>query len=114
MITTSLCSLLGIQHPILNASMSETATGRLAAAVSEARSLAAKGVAAAMAMGDAPMPSAPGKTSWAAQLANYKGHSAMGASVVHRLATNMPLALSAGVSGSSGSVGVRVGLKGEF
>ncbi|MNK47884.1 Adhesin YadA precursor [compost metagenome] len=85
-----------------------------AAAVSEARSFAAKGVAAAMAMGDAPMPSAPGKTSWAAQLANYKGHSAMGASVVHRLATDMPLALSAGVSGSSGSVGVRVGLKGEF
>lgn len=85
-----------------------------AAAVSEARSFAAKGVAAAMAMGDAPMPSAPGRTSWAAQLANYKGHSAMGASVVHRLATDMPLALSAGVSGASGSVGVRVGLKGEF
>ncbi len=36
MITTSLCNLLGIQHPILNASMSDTATGRLAAAVSEA------------------------------------------------------------------------------
>jgi len=36
MITTSLCNLLDIQHPILNASMSETATGRLAAAVSEA------------------------------------------------------------------------------
>lgn len=36
MITTPLCSLLGIQHPILNASMSETANGRLAAAVSAA------------------------------------------------------------------------------
>jgi nitronate monooxygenase len=36
MITTPLCSLLGIQYPILNASMSDTATGRLAAAVSEA------------------------------------------------------------------------------
>lgn len=36
MITTSLCTLLDIQHPVLNASMSETATGRLAAAVSEA------------------------------------------------------------------------------
>jgi nitronate monooxygenase len=36
MITTPLCGLLGIQHPVLNASMSETATGRLAAAVSEA------------------------------------------------------------------------------
>ncbi|MGE3797600.1 MAG: nitronate monooxygenase, partial [Thermomicrobiales bacterium] len=36
MLTTPLCSLLGIQHPIFNASMSETATGRLAAAVSNA------------------------------------------------------------------------------
>jgi nitronate monooxygenase len=35
-ITTPLCSLLGIQHPILNASMAGTATGALAAAVSAA------------------------------------------------------------------------------
>src|SRR3954471_1544385 len=36
MITTDLCTLLGIKHPILNASMAGTATGRLAAAVSNA------------------------------------------------------------------------------
>lgn len=36
MITTPLCALLGIEHPILNASMAGTATGTLAAAVSEA------------------------------------------------------------------------------
>ncbi|MBX3072038.1 MAG: nitronate monooxygenase [Thermomicrobiales bacterium] len=36
MIHTPLCDLLGVQYPILNASMSETATGRLAAAVSNA------------------------------------------------------------------------------
>ena len=36
MITTPLCTLLGIEHPILNASMAGTATGELAAAVSEA------------------------------------------------------------------------------
>jgi nitronate monooxygenase len=36
MINTSLCTLLSIDHPILNASMAGTATGRLAAAVSEA------------------------------------------------------------------------------
>src|SRR4051794_323926 len=35
-ITTPLCALLGISHPILNASMAGTATGKLAAAVSEA------------------------------------------------------------------------------
>lgn len=36
MITTPLCRLLGIEQPILNASMAGTATGELAAAVSEA------------------------------------------------------------------------------
>ncbi len=36
MIITPLCTLLGIEHPILNASMAGTATGELAAAVSEA------------------------------------------------------------------------------
>ncbi|GIK40862.1 MAG: 2-nitropropane dioxygenase [Chloroflexota bacterium] len=36
MITTPLCELLAIEHPILNAPMSGTATGTLAAAVSEA------------------------------------------------------------------------------
>ena len=39
MITTPLCTLLGIQHPILIASMAGTATGELAAAVSEAGGL---------------------------------------------------------------------------
>ncbi|MFM9926887.1 adhesin [Variovorax sp. H27-G14] len=85
-----------------------------AASASEARTFAAKGIAAAMAMSDAPMPSAPGKTSWAAQAANYKGQSALGMSVMHRLPTEVPLAFAAGVSGASGSVGVRIGLKGEF
>jgi nitronate monooxygenase len=36
MIVTPLCTLLGIERPILNASMAGTATGELAAAVSEA------------------------------------------------------------------------------
>lgn len=36
MITTPLCALLGIERPILNASMAGTATGELAAAVSNA------------------------------------------------------------------------------
>ncbi len=36
MISTPLCTLLGIERPILNASMAGTATGALAAAVSEA------------------------------------------------------------------------------
>lgn len=36
MLTTPLCTLLGIERPILNASMAGTATGELAAAVSEA------------------------------------------------------------------------------
>ena len=36
MITTPLCRLLGIEHPVLNASMAGTATGELAAAVANA------------------------------------------------------------------------------
>lgn len=36
MITTPLCTLLGIEHPIFNAPMSPTATGELAAAVANA------------------------------------------------------------------------------
>ncbi|MGN6031024.1 MAG: NAD(P)H-dependent flavin oxidoreductase [Thermomicrobiales bacterium] len=36
MINTPLCRLLGIDHPVLNASMAGSATGQLAAAVSEA------------------------------------------------------------------------------
>lgn len=36
MIVTPLCGLLGIEHPVLNASMAGTATGTLAAAVSNA------------------------------------------------------------------------------
>jgi nitronate monooxygenase len=36
MITTPLCTLLGIEHPVFNASMAGTATGELAAAVSNA------------------------------------------------------------------------------
>lgn len=35
MITTPLCPLLGIEHPILSAAIAGTATGELAAAVSE-------------------------------------------------------------------------------
>jgi nitronate monooxygenase len=35
-ITTPLCQVLGIEHPVFNASMSNTATGELAAAVSNA------------------------------------------------------------------------------
>jgi nitronate monooxygenase len=36
MIVTPICALLGVEYPIFNASMAGTATGRLAAAVSEA------------------------------------------------------------------------------
>lgn len=36
MITTPLCQLLGVEHPVFNASMAGTATGMLAAAVSNA------------------------------------------------------------------------------
>ena len=80
------------------------------------RKEARAGVAAAMALTSAPMPSAPGKTSWAGNTATYKGEYSVGFSFAHRLNTNIPVALTAGVAFSPGTnnVGGRVGMTGEF
>lgn len=42
------------------------------------------GVAAAVAIGYAPMPSAPGRTSYVFNLANFRGQQAVGGSIMHR------------------------------
>jgi autotransporter adhesin len=87
----------------------------LGAYAQESRKEARQGVAAAMAMSAAAMPSRPGKTSWAANTATYKGEWAAGFSVAHRLDVAIPVALSAGVSlNGSSFAGARVGVNGEF
>ena len=87
----------------------------LSAFAVKARRESLQGVAAAMAMTAAPMPSAPGRTSWTANLATYKGQKGAGFSVAHRLDTAIPVALTAGYAyGGDDSHGVRVGVAGEF
>jgi autotransporter adhesin len=76
---------------------------------------ARQGVAAAMAMTSAPMPSAPGRTSWASNLSSFRGEWGGGFSIAHRLDTAIPLALTGGYAyGGGKSHGLRVGLQGEF
>jgi autotransporter adhesin len=74
-----------------------------------------QGVASAMSMGSAPMPSAPGRTSWALNTATFMGEWAAGISVAHRLNLPVNIALTGAVStGGDNTVGVRMGLAGEF
>ena len=74
------------------------------------------GIAAAVALVNAPMPSAPGKTSWAGNVAKFKDQYAMGFSFSHRLNSNMPLAMTAGFAYTPGTKDVtsRFGMAGEF
>lgn len=83
-------------------------SGSIRAVRTEARS----GIAAAMAMGAAPMPPEPGQLAYSIQSASFAGEFATGASITYRLDTNEPLALTAGISGSRANVGVRFGVTG--
>lgn len=60
------------------------------------------------------MPSAPGRTSWTFNLADFHGSTASGWSMAHRFNTDAPLAITAGVSYSVNATAFRVGLEGEF
>jgi trimeric autotransporter adhesin len=82
----------------------------------QTRKEARQGVAMAIAMATAPMPSAPGKTTWASNGATYRGEWAGGLAVAHRLPICcVPMAVTAGVAyGGDNAVGVRAGLAGEF
>jgi trimeric autotransporter adhesin len=74
-----------------------------------------QGIAAAMAMASAPFPSAPGKVSYTANTAVYRGEVAGSATVSYRLNSASPMAISGAVSfGGKGNVGGRVGIAGEF
>ena len=74
-----------------------------------------RGIAATAAMTSAPMPSAAGRTAWAVNTAFHRGETGLGVSIAHRLAVDVPLAITAGYgnAGGDGHVG-RVGLQGEF
>lgn len=73
------------------------------------------GIAAAVAMGQSAMPSAPGRTSFVFNLANFRGEQAVGGSILHRVAGDMPLAIGAGFSfAGKKNNAVKVGVAGEF
>ena len=74
------------------------------------------GIAAAVALVNAPMPSQPGKTSWAGNVAKFRDQYAMGMSLSHRLNSNIPLAMTAGFAYTPGTSDVtgRFGMAGEF
>ena len=74
-----------------------------------------QGVAAAMAMAQAPMPSAPGKVAYAVNGATFRGEYAVGGSLQYRLNTAAPMAVNLGLSfAGNKNNGVRVGVAGEF
>ena len=74
-----------------------------------------QGIAAAMSMAPAPMPSEPGKAAYAVNGAAFRGEYAIGGSMTYRLPTRAPTALNVGFSyAGNKNNGVRVGIAGEF
>jgi hypothetical protein len=74
-----------------------------------------QGVAAAMSMAQAPMPSGPGRISYAVNGATFRGEYAVGASLNYRLNTQAPMMVSVGASyAGNKNNGFRVGVAGEF
>ncbi|WP_246687928.1 hypothetical protein [Methylobacterium sp. WL93] len=93
----------------------ESRTNALSQYTTETRREARQGVATALAMPTASMPSAPGRTTWVLNSATYRGEWAGGAALSHRLPTAVPLAINVGYAyGGDGGHGVRAGLGGEF
>jgi hypothetical protein len=74
-----------------------------------------QGVATAIAIANAPMPSAPGKVSYAVNGARFRGEYAVGGSLMYRLPGDTPFAVNAGFSyAGNKNNGVRLGVAGEF
>jgi trimeric autotransporter adhesin len=74
-----------------------------------------KGIAAAVAMGHAPMPSEPGRTSYVVNGASFRGEQAVGGALLHRLDTGSPMAIGGGfsIAGNKNNA-FRLGVAGEF
>jgi hypothetical protein len=74
-----------------------------------------QGIAAAVAIGNAAMPSGPGRTSYVFNGATFRGEYAVGGAISHRLNTVEPFAVTAGfsIAGNKNNA-VKVGVAGEF
>ncbi|HEY1606842.1 MAG TPA: hypothetical protein VGF77_14720 [Allosphingosinicella sp.] len=76
---------------------------------------ARQGIAAAVALSPAPMPSAPGRTSYTLNGSTFRGQYAVGASIMHRFDGERPFALTAGFSfAGNRNNAARIGVAGEF
>jgi autotransporter adhesin len=108
--TASQLAALGEGQALLNSEV-----GRLFDLRSADRRNAREGIAVAVAMGTPAMPSAPGRTSYSVNVATFRGERAMAASLMHRLGSDNPVALSGGISvAGHGNTAARVGVAGEF
>jgi len=85
--------------------------GQVGANLIEAR----RGIAAAVATASAPMPSAPGKTTWQVRGSTFQSQAGFGFGFAHRLNTGMPLSIVGGYGNGGGTQHTAyVGLGGEF
>ena len=74
-----------------------------------------QGIAAAVAMGQASMPSEPGRTAYVINSAVFRGSFAVAGSFLHRLNTETPLAIGVGFSfAGNKNNAAKVGVAGEF
>ena len=79
------------------------------------RSDTRQGIASAIAMGSAPIPSRPGGVSYNVNAARFRGENAIGGSMMYRLNTGSTVAVGAGFSyAGNKNNGVRLGVAGEF
>ncbi len=92
----------------------EAGLGSLSRYAVESRKEARRGIASAMALASAPIPSAPGRLTYVLNGATFRGEYAVGGSVAYRLDTNRPIAVTVGVAGGAGNVGARIGIMGEL
>src|SRR5437870_7442136 len=74
-----------------------------------------RGIAAAVATASAPMPSAPGKTTWQVRGSTFQSQAGFGFGFAHRLHTSTPLTIVGGYGNGGGTQHTAyVGFGGEF
>jgi autotransporter adhesin len=89
--------------------------GSLQAQIGNNLTEARRGIAAAVAAASAPMPSAPGKTTWQVRGSAFHGEGGFGVGFAHRLNTAMPFTVVGGYGNGGGTEHTAyLGVGGEF
>ncbi len=74
-----------------------------------------QGIATTAALANPHFPSEAGRTSYASNVALFRGEMGVSAGLMHRIASDTPFALTAGASyGGGRNTAVRAGIAGEF